>query len=64
MKARMQPKLREMRSVVSLLTLMIVLLLRVTPDTAVAQRGVMTTLNLLTVKPLVIVHYIESIQEK
>ncbi|MBI3799500.1 MAG: cytochrome c [Deltaproteobacteria bacterium] len=77
MKARLQPVLGEMRYVVSLLTLMMVILLRVTPGTAVAQQeevvaagkrefhghcavchglggkgeSVMTTLNLLTVKP-------------
>ena len=77
MKARMQPKLGEMRYVGSLLTLIMAILLWVIPDTAVAQQeeivaagkrefrghcavchglggkgeSVMTTLNLLTVKP-------------
>jgi mono/diheme cytochrome c family protein len=77
MKARMQPKLGEVRYVVSLLTLIVAILLWVIPNTALAQleevvtagkrefRGhcavchglggkgesVITTLNLLTVRP-------------
>jgi mono/diheme cytochrome c family protein len=76
-KARSQPTIGEIRSVVSLLTLIMAILLWITPDTAVAQQeeivaagkrefrghcavchglggkgeSVMTTLNLLTVKP-------------
>lgn len=77
MQARMQLKSGEMRSIVSLLTLMLALFLWVTPDTVGAQQeeivaagkrefrghcavchglggkgeSVMTTLNLLTVRP-------------
>ena len=77
MKARLQPKIGEIRSIVSLLTLMMAILLWVISDTAVAQQeemvavgkhefrghcavchglggkgeSVITTLNLLTVRP-------------